>query len=132
MADQSPADHARQYSLKVLLEQSEGWKYVLAEVFRLLQHYDYYCNRVMSGTAEVRADAQSRKAMLLELIQSLYKDADVESPFARHYAALIAGFRPTLPGAPPPAQQTAETHQAPPSHELLERRSARRSSGSVA
>ena len=135
MAKQSPADRARQSSLKVLLEQSEGWKYVMELAFKQLQQYERQTNAAWQR--DLRLTSVDKKRALLSFLEALYCDAGVESPFAKHYATLIAGFSP-----PPLPMETSHNTQAfedlesmqetrgqQEARELLNRR---RSSGSVA
>ena len=133
MAELSPADRARQSSLRALLEQSEGWKYVMALALKQLQQYERQTDA--SWRRALRLASVDRKGALLFFLESLYRDANVESPFATHYAALLAGFSP--PHQPkedahdsqPMDQRTQETHGQ---QEVRERLTRRRSSGSVA
>ena len=131
MADITPASRARQQSLKILLEQTEGWGYVLEFVFRLLQHYEGASIHI-GNTTEARLDALARKAMLLEFVQKLYQDAEVESPFVKHYAALVAGFPPAaLAVLSPPASPTDSPTTPDAQEAILALLAQRRPAGSV-
>ena len=133
MAKPSPADRARQSSLKVLLEQSEGWKYVMELAFKQLQQYERQTD--VTWQRDLRLASVDRKGALLSFLESLYRDAGVASPFSKHHAALLAGFSPPQQQKDdayenqPEDQHNQETHGQQEARELLNRR---RSSGSVA
>ena len=134
MADQSPADRARQYSLKVLFEESDGWKYVMELAFKQLQQYER--QTAVTWTRDLRLASIDKKGALLSFVETLYRDAGVESPFSKHHAALIAGFSPAhLPmeeSHNPPGDEQQRTQETHAQRDVWERLMQRRSSGSVA
>ena len=132
MAELSPADRARQYSLRVLLEQTDGWKYVLERVFAHMQQYEAQTG--MGWPVDHRLGNMAKKEALMALVTALYAEAQVESPFVKHHAALLAGFRPQDAREDNSEGQVApllDKANARVQAETVARLSQRRSSGSV-
>lgn len=120
----------RKEALKLLLEHTEGWRLVLERVLRLCQDADTKSNDPQWPT-EARHDAIGRKQGLLQLIQGLYHEAELPSPFDTHYVQLLTSLRLTPPRVdrePEEADATKASKEAIAAMERLSRRNA----GSVA
>src|SRR5215510_7294582 len=108
MAERSltPEQRRCQQALATMVELSDGWHEVLGIIFARLQSYEAQMNGRWDAT--YRLDAIARKQAMLDLVQTVYDLAQVPSPFAQHYAALTASFRPPPAPPPPSPEQTAD------------------------
>ena len=86
----------RKEALRLLLEHTEGWRLVLERVFHLCKEAEATISNPQ-WPAAVREDAIGRKNGLLSLIDGLYKEAGILSPFEQHYARLLTALRFTVP-----------------------------------
>ena len=123
----SPSQYRKEV-LRLMMEQTEGWKLVLERAFALCKESEHKISDPQWGS-DVRLDAIGRKTGVLLLIDSLYKEAEISSPFEEHYARLLTALRL----APPPREpQDAPESLAPPAGRDAETRLQRRRAGSVA
>ena len=120
-----PAQY-RKEALRLLLEHTEGWRLVLEKVFALCKEAEATISNPQWPT-EVRHDAIGRKNGLLFLIDGLYKEAGILSPFEQHYARLLTALRLAVPREAADADAEEAPPQATKTGAVLRRRA-----GSVA
>ena len=120
-----PAQY-RKEALRLLLEHTEGWRLVLEKVFALCKEAEATVSNPQWPT-EVRHDAIGRKNGLLALIDGLYKEAGILSPFDQHYARLLTALRLAAPHEEGDADAEETPLQATKTGAVLRRRA-----GSVA
>ena len=117
----------RKQALRILIEQTEGWGLLLERVFAVCKEAETTISNPQ-WSADVRHDAIGRKNALLGLVDSLYREADLSSPFEQHYARLLTALRL----APPPLPLAPDEAVATPAGPAVPERLQRRRAGSVA
>src|ERR1041384_7288649 len=104
MADTTAAQRQRAEELQLMM-QGRGWQHVLALIFEQLRLAEWALGP--DYPEATRFHNLGRRAMLLELLQILYRDAEVPSPLDQHYVQWLAHC------TPPPLAPVAWEEPAP-------------------
>jgi hypothetical protein len=83
----------KQQSVRLILEQSEGWRYVLDYMLTRLKHHEAVLQNPQYADA-VRWDACGRRAEMLTLLQALYAMAEIPSPLDTAYVQFLGSIQP--------------------------------------
>lgn len=123
MPEPTAASGQQAEDLRLML-QSRGWEPALALIFTYLRQAE--ASLSPQYPEPVRFDALGRRAMLLDLLAVLYREAELPSPLETYYVQFLGAVTP--PTTPP----TARPQEPPVAPVPPDPRRLRRQAGSVA